>query len=80
MDTSTRVTVYSFKQVDWGDSRPVMPIGKATRSTIVDDFHGEVLEGTGEEVVPSALDRHGLYRRVATGWGELADLDQLEQA
>ena len=32
----------------------------------------EALEATAEEVAPDALDAQGRYRRVATGWGELA--------
>jgi hypothetical protein len=43
---------------------------KAARETIA-RLGGRVIEGTGEEVPVSALDAHGRYRRVATGWGEL---------
>ena len=32
---------------------------------------GDILEGTHEDVDVSALDQHGRYRRIATGWGEL---------
>jgi hypothetical protein len=45
---------------------------KATREVIA-ALGGEPLLGTEQTVPRSELDRHGRYRRVATGWGELAD-------
>jgi hypothetical protein len=39
---------------------------------IVDVLKAEIVEGTGQEVLRSELDNEGRYRRIATGWGELA--------
>jgi len=71
MPHAETVTVYSFQvyDVDNKDMR-LLPF-KATRQAIVHQHHGLVLEGTGHEVPVHALDAHGHYRRLATGWGEL---------
>lgn len=66
------VTVYNYCQYERANDPPVMAKYKAPHHTIVHVFKQVVLEGTGEEVSTSALDSQGRYRRVATGWGELA--------
>jgi hypothetical protein len=56
MDQPETVTVFNFRIVDGGEFA-VAPF-KATR-------------GTEQVVDRDELDRHGRYRRIATGWGEL---------
>jgi len=66
------VTVYNFCLYDL-DSRTMRQVPyKLPRSAIEGTKGAELLEGTAEEVAPEALDAQGRYRRVATGWGELA--------
>jgi hypothetical protein len=65
------VVVYAFHDVVAGiETGPLAPF-KATRQTIVEVYRGRLLEGTREKVPREALDAHGRYRRVATGWGDL---------
>jgi hypothetical protein len=45
---------------------------KTTRESIEAQPGAKVLEGTGQEVSLDELDGQGRYRRIATGWGELA--------
>jgi len=66
------VTVLSFKVFD-PDSREMQVANcKATAEAISRLALAEPVPGTGEEVPLHALDAHGRFRRVATGWGELA--------
>lgn len=66
------VTVYSFCLYDL-DSRSMRQLPyKLARPAIKAIKGAELLEATAEEVLPDALDAQGRYRRVATGWGELA--------
>lgn len=66
------VTVYSFVMTDyWPETSYLSPF-KATKEAIRHSYGAEVLEATAEDVAISSLDDQGRYRRVATGWGELA--------
>jgi hypothetical protein len=70
------VTVYSFRvfDPDAADEPGTMRLVpyKASREVIATKFAGaEVLEGTGIDVAHDEIDHQGLYRRVATGWGDL---------
>lgn len=72
MKSTETVEVFDFRTFDlesrvWRRSK-----FKATRDTIVSNLGGEVLEGTGRDVPLAELDKHGHYRRIATGWGELS--------
>lgn len=69
MDAET-ISVFSFRFYDGGSERPEVAPFKATRETIA-LLHGEVLEGTDEEVARHELDADGHFRRMPTGWGEL---------
>lgn len=71
MFSSPTVTVYNFRVLGTAPEGWTQPPYKATRRTIVGELHAEVLEGTAEEIHSDLLDDQGLYRRVATGWGEL---------
>jgi hypothetical protein len=64
------VTVYSFRLLDGPIESLRVESYKATRRAIL-ALGGEPLEGTEQEVPPSALDANGHYRRVNTGWGAL---------
>lgn len=66
------VTVYSFRMFDLNTESDHFSNFKAAREVIVERYRGQVLEGTAESVEVSALDGEGRYRRIATGWGELA--------
>lgn len=66
------VTVYSFHVFDLDIESNHLSNFKAAREAIVERYHGEILEGTAETVELSSLDPEGRYRRIATGWGELA--------
>lgn len=66
------VTVYGFRVFD-PDSREMQVAAcKATLEAIGRVGLAEPVPGTGEDVPTLALDARGRYRRVATGWGELA--------
>jgi hypothetical protein len=66
------VTVFNFRALNEGyESATIAPF-KATRKAIAEVFKGDIIEGTAEEVAPDELDRDGRYRRLATGWGEMA--------
>lgn len=71
MDSAESVTVYNFCTFDLSVKAMRVAHGKAPRELIVARFGGEVLEGTAELVSAADLDAQGLYRRVATGWGDL---------
>jgi hypothetical protein len=64
------VTVYSYRILDHGVERARLARFKTTRERIAASFEAQILEGTAEEVLESALDAQGRYCRVATGWGE----------
>jgi hypothetical protein len=75
MEPSDSVTVYSFSVVDLDalDAQATrLSKYKATRESICARPGAQVLEGTGQAVSRAELDAHGRYRRIATGWGELA--------
>jgi hypothetical protein len=72
MDDADRVTVYSFWTFDRGFEAPILSPFKASRDAIVKIWRGKVAEGTAQVVLSSELDDSGRYRRLATGWGELA--------
>lgn len=66
------VMVYSFCLYDV-DSRSMRQLPYKLPRPAIEAIKGaELLEATAEEVLPDALDAQGRYRRVATGWGELA--------
>ena len=72
MDTPEQITVYNFWAMgDTAESR-ALSTSKAPRDVIVNALKAEVVPGTGQTVLRSELDRHGHYRRKATGWGALA--------
>ena len=73
MTDAQTVVVYNFRVHDGGEQLGSIAAFKAPRGLIRERFLGQVLEGTGEEVEAGALDAEGRYRRIATGWGELAD-------
>jgi hypothetical protein len=66
------VTVYSFRVFDLESKDMRVSRYKATRKAIAAVRGAQVLEGTAEQVAASALDQHQRFRRLATGWGELA--------
>jgi hypothetical protein len=75
MEQIDSVTVYSFTIVDLHqlDAQAMrLSSYKATRESIRARRGAEVLEGTGQKVSRAELDEEGRYRRMATGWGELA--------
>lgn len=75
MKRSGTVTVYSFTVADRDCMDTQMTRHskfKATRESIEAQPGAKVLKGTGQEVSLDELDGHGRYRRIATGWGELA--------
>ena len=72
MAIDSTVTVYSFRTYDETTRSLELARFKAPRELIATRFKGQVLEGTEEVIEASALDREGRYRRIATGWGELA--------
>lgn len=64
------VIVYNFRVFDTTRKRYVAAMHKAPRH-VVQALDGVVVEGSAEEVGAAELNAEGLYRRVATGWGEL---------
>lgn len=71
MEQEKTVMVYSFRFYDLAANAIVFATDKASRETIASLLGGEVLEGTGQNVVLAELDEHSRYRRVATGWVSL---------
>jgi hypothetical protein len=65
------VTVYAFEAYDASLLEFAHAPYKATLETIK-RLGGRVLLGTDEEVSASELNSRGEWRRVATGWGDLA--------
>lgn len=72
MDESNPVKVFNFWTLDKGVETPTLAPFKATREAIARTWNGRVAEGTEQVVDESELDRSGRYRRIASGWGELA--------
>ncbi len=72
MEQRDTVKVYSFRVFDLDTNSFRIARHKATREAIASRLGGEVLDGTGEEVAAAELDERGRFRRIATGWGELA--------
>ncbi len=72
MDESNSVKVFNFWTFDKGVETPTLAPFKATREAILHTWHGKVAEGTEQGVDESELDTDGRYRRIASGWGELA--------
>ena len=66
------VTVFSFRVFDPESREMQVASCKATRAAIGAMHLAELLPATAEDVPGDALDAQGRYRRVATGWGELA--------
>jgi hypothetical protein len=66
------VPVYNFRVLDSGYESARVSGFKATRQAVLDVFGGDPIESTEEHVPREDLDELGRYRRVATGWGELA--------
>ena len=71
-DDSDEVTVYNYLTFDSGQRSRTQSPFKAPRDRIEKTLMGKVLEGTAEKVLASQLDEQGRYRRIATGWGDLA--------
>ena len=72
MDESNPVKVFNFWTLGKGVETPTLALFKATREAILHTWNGKVAEGTEQVVEESELDRNGRYRRIASGWGELA--------
>lgn len=70
--TDDTVTVHSFLAFDFDSREMQVANGKATRETIGAWRHAQLVPGTAEDVPRDALDSDGLFRRQATGWGELS--------
>lgn len=70
MSERKKVTVYSFWVQEFLPESATLATFKASREDIQQKFKGQVLEGTGEQVLVSELDSEGRHRRIATGWGE----------
>ena len=71
-DDAEEVTVYNYLTFDSGQKSRIQSPFKAPRDRIETALKGKVLEGTAETVLASQLDKEGRYRRIATGWGDLA--------
>lgn len=71
MNDDETICVFSFRFYEGHSEMPSVAPFKATREAIA-ELRGEVIEGTEREVSADELDADGHYRRVATGWGELA--------
>ncbi len=72
MPESNPVKVFSFWTFDSNVETPTLAPFKATREAIATKWKGKVAEGTEQVVSEDELDRSGRYRRIASGWGELA--------
>jgi len=72
MSERKTVTVYSFWVQEFLPESATLSTFKASREQIQNKLKGQVLEGTGEQVLVSELDSQGRLRRIATGWSELA--------
>jgi hypothetical protein len=72
MIESNAVKVFNFWTFDRTVETPTLAPFKATREAIATHWNGRVAEGTEQFVDESDLDRRGRYRRIASGWGELA--------
>lgn len=65
--------VYNFEFYEAVSKGFVLAPFKARRADVEQRYQGRILEGTAEVVPADALDPQGRYRRVATGWGALAE-------
>jgi hypothetical protein len=74
MQEPDEVTVYSFEHYDPATRAFVHAAAKAPRSLVL-QLGGRILEGTAQHVKRHELDRRGLYRRIATGWGAVNDAE-----
>ena len=72
MDESKLTEVHGFWTYDKGIEAPALAPFKATRESIATVWKGRVADGTEQWVDDSQLDDRGRYRRIPTGWGELA--------
>ena len=70
MGQATEVVVFNFCEFSIASGGWVVSRHKAPRD-LVDRIGGRVLEGTGQAVLREELNGDGMYRRLATGWGEL---------
>jgi hypothetical protein len=68
MNQGQTVTVYSFHLYEGFYEAPRVSAFKATREAVEQIHHGEILEGTAEQVSAEDLDTAGRYVRVASGW------------
>lgn len=66
------VEVFNFWTIDHSVEAPRLAPFKATREAIQKTWNGRVAEGTAQWVEEAELDGSGRYRRIASGWGELA--------
>ncbi|MBC7939170.1 MAG: hypothetical protein H7Z19_05300 [Chitinophagaceae bacterium] len=71
MSSQQMITVYSFRAYGGHAEMPLIGEFKAALETIK-ALGGEPVEGTAEQVARSELDERGRYRRIATGWGDMA--------
>lgn len=72
MQQESTTKVYNYIAYDARPEGFSVARHKATREAILQRLSGQVLEGTEQEVPLDELDGDGRYRRLATGWGELA--------
>lgn len=68
MDQAANVMVFNFRVFDT-EVRGMSPSKFKAPRHVVERLGGVVLEGTSEYVSLDALDEHGRYQRIATGWG-----------
>lgn len=72
MSDSEAVKVYNFWTFERGAELPPLAPFKATRDSIEKVWKGRIADGTDQFVEAAELDKLGRYRRIASGWGELA--------
>ena len=65
------VTFYGVLVIERTRESPTVSAFKVSRELILQEFKGQVLERTGQEVSITELDAEGRYRRIATGWGKV---------
>jgi hypothetical protein len=71
MNRPDTVTVYCYRVFDPDSREMLVAEGKAPLALIRRMRLAEPVPGTGEDVLPQALDDRGRYRRVPTGWAAL---------
>ena len=72
MNTETLVTVYNYWIAEGHSLTANVSSAKATLDKIKHEFGSLPLLGTGQKIDAELLDRDGFYRRVPTGWMDLA--------